>query len=446
MSAKKPEREPNHPLYCPDCGSERRSSKGYRKEGGRRIPRWVCLDCGRFYTNRTGIRDVKELLGRKPRQGKNTGKPSNQAGAAKILPKGEQVEVDVEQYTVEQRLRQENSNLKRMVKELSQEAIDTVNLRKLIHGVAEVEMQVPTWATDRKIDLQHGTPTLFLSDLHWGEKVYPAQVNHTNEFNLKIAHERLQRVFGATVNILRDHMRGEYAGIVVPLGGDMVSGTIHDELREHQDAHVSECIADLHSHLIAGIDMLEQEFGSVFVPCVVGNHGRFDRKPRAKGAVKDNFEWILYHFLAAHYADNANVVVAVSESLDYLYRIHNTTYLLTHGDQFRGGTGISGPVLPWSLGDHRKRKRQDAIDQPYDCMIFGHWHQMFWGGGTFICNGSLKGYDEYAFRMNFPFQRPIQGLWLTHPTKGINYQIPIYADRDSDKRSVEWISVMKQAA
>lgn len=346
----------------------------------------------------------------------------------------------------EEILKQEIAALKKDIRNLTVEAADTSRLQQLIHGVANAPVKPPTWLTAKKTSGMLGTPTLFLSDLHWGEVVFPAQVNHCNEFNMPIAQKRLQRVFSATVNLLRDYLHGDYHGIVVALGGDMISGNIHEELRETNSEQVLAIVLDLFENLIAGIGQMADEFGRVFVPCVVGNHGRLDRKPRAKGAVRDNYEWILYQFLARHFRDDSRVTVVVAESLDCIYRIHNTTYLLTHGDQFRGGAGLAGPMVPWALGDHRKRKRQDAISQPYDVMIFGHWHQLFWGNGGFLCNGSLKGYDEYAYCNNFAFQPPMQALWITHPDRGVTFQMPILADDVSTNAVTSWVSLPSLAA
>lgn len=347
----------------------------------------------------------------------------------------------------------ENRDLKRQVRDLTREAVDTTKLRNLIMGMETglEDSDPPEWlvrAPKPGTHTHHGVPTLFLSDLHWGETVYPAQVNGVNKFNLPIARLRLKRAFTQTVKILRDYLaEGEYDGFVLPLGGDMISGNIHEELRETNEEQVLACLLDLHDCLVAGIDLLVSEFGKVFIPCVVGNHGRMDRKPRAKGGVRDNFEWVLYQYLARHYRDDERVTVAVSESKDYLYRVYDTTYLLTHGDQFRGGSGISGPMTPWALGDHRKRKRQDAINQPYDIMIFGHWHTLFMaavGKTGFICNGSLKGYDEYAFQSNFAYQPPMQAMWLTHPTRGLTSPWPIFVDEMVEPTATRWVSVSSE--
>lgn len=414
--------------YCPHCGNEERAACGHM-QNKEQTPRYTCTACQRRYNANTALTDPKQARIYQP--------GGHKLKVVKPAP-------TLEQLSNEEKQRREIKGLKSQLKSLSDEAVDTSKLRSLIYGLNEQEVNPPKWLVSHKRGKANfGTPTLFLSDLHWGETVYPEQINGINKYNLTIAHDRLARTFKQTVRLLRDYLaEGQYDGIVVALGGDMLSGNIHDEIRETNEANVLACVADLHDHMVAGIELLANEFGRVFVPCVVGNHGRLDKKPRAKGAVRDNFEWIFYHYLAKHFANDDRVTVVVSESLDYLYRIHNHTYLLTHGDQFRGGTGIAGPMTPWALGDHKKRKRQDAINQPYDTMIFGHWHQLFWGNGSFICNGSLKGYDEYAFRFNFSVQPAMQALWITHPEHGITFQMPVLADESPVCAERNWVSVM----
>lgn len=242
--------------------------------------------------------------------------------------------------------------------------------------------------------------------------------------------------------MLFDHLKpGNYPGMVVALGGDIVSGNIHEELRETNDASILAILLDVVDHIIAGINMLlDAGIPHVFVPCVVGNHGRLDKKPRAKGAVQDNYEWLIYQLLQRHFAKDKRVTVIPSDSLDYVYQVHDTKYLLTHGDQFKGGSGISGPFTPWALGDYRKRRRQSAIDQPYDYMIFGHFHTLVWGP-NWIVNGSLKGYDEYSFRSNFGFEQPQQALWITHPKHGITVKMEIGAEEQAGTGETAWVKV-----
>jgi len=58
-----------------------------------------------------------------------------------------------------------------------------------------------------------------------------------------------------------------------------------------------------------------------------------------------------------------------------------------------------------------------------------------------IVNGSLKGYDEYAYANNFPFEEPQQGMWLTHPENGITIPMPVRVDKHKQSaRKTEWVS------
>jgi hypothetical protein len=43
-----------------------------------------------------------------------------------------------------------------------------------------------------------------------------------------------------------------------------------------------------------------------------------------------------------------------------------------------------------------------------------------------IVNGSIKGYDEYAYNGNFDFEKPQQAYWITDPQDGITISAPIH--------------------
>jgi hypothetical protein len=54
----------------------------------------------------------------------------------------------------------------------------------------------------------------------------------------------------------------------------MVSGGIHEEILFSEDRTIVQQVLDLEGLLISAIKLLKREFGRVFLPCVVGNHGR----------------------------------------------------------------------------------------------------------------------------------------------------------------------------
>lgn len=288
-----------------------------------------------------------------------------------------------------------------------------------------------------------GVPTLFISDLHWGEVVYPAQINNVNKYNIKIAHERMQTLVDTSMHLLKIiSPKMDYPGIVAVLGGDMISGNIHDELTATNEINSMPAVLDLYGVLVGVIETLAKQFGHVFLPCVSGNHGRDTRKIWNKDRHATSFDWLLYRFLAKHFEHDKRITFFIPDGPDAYYKIYNHAYLLTHGDQFRGGDGIIGVMGPIIRGDTKKRSRNSQIDMDYETMLLGHFHQ-YVHHRRFIINGSLKGLDEYAYAGNFGFEPPQQALWLTHPKNGITFRMPVFVDRKRDVIKTEWVSVPK---
>ena len=60
-----------------------------------------------------------------------------------------------------------------------------------------------------------------------------------------------------------------------------------------------------------------------------------------------------------------------------------------------------------------------------------------------IVNGSLKGYDEYAYANNFGYEPPRQALWITHPTHGITFSCAVNVERKKELKKTEWVGWTK---
>lgn len=338
---------------------------------------------------------------------------------------------------------QEIKSLREEVKRLSQVSTDLAAIRRIVGSIdANIQPDAPGWtALEPTGNRVHGIPTLMLSDLHFGEVVRGSEVNGVNAYSTTIAKRRLQRVAQGAVKLLKETLaEGEFGGMVVQLGGDMVDGVIHDELRDTADQTAIEAVITLHDELVGVLKLMADEFGRVHVPCVTGNHGRLDRKPRAKTSAKLNFDWLLYQFLARTLATDDRISFQIPDGRDCVYKIHGIRYLLTHGDTFRGGSGIAGPLLPWMRGDAKTRKAYAAQGLPYDILCMGHWHQLRYLG-QIIVNGSLVGYNEYALRERFDFEAPQQALWLTHPVRGLTFQEAVFAEDAKPIKSTSWVQV-----
>jgi hypothetical protein len=344
-------------------------------------------------------------------------------------------------------------DLKRQIKSLQAEltranekAVTEEAIRRKIIGLndAVTTAGCPAWMTEpAKKHSSPGVPTLFCSDWHTGEVVNPSQINHVNEFNMAIMRERVNALVESSIDLLRIiSPKLEYPGIVCPLGGDMISGNIHDELTATNELNTMPTVLELFSILVGMINRLADVFGRVFLPCVTGNHGRDTTKIWNKDRHATSFDWLLYSFLAKRFEDDKRITFLIPDGPDAYYRIFNHHYLLTHGDQFRGGDGMIGALGPIIRGDHKKRSRNSQIDMEYDTMLIGHWHQ-YVHLNRLIVNGSIKGYDEYAYNNNFGFEPPQQALWITHPQWRMTFRMPVYVDKKRPTKKTDWVSIAR---
>ena len=332
------------------------------------------------------------------------------------------------------KFKDEISQLKKDLKETEMKAVTSDQLMEVIHGTAAHNFgKIPKYMNPKRVSKgTHGVPFLLISDVHFDEIVDPAQINYVNEYNRTVAEERIRFTFEESINILFNKtVKPEYDAMVIALGGDLMSGNIHEELRETNEGPIFNSLIRLTDLLIAGIDLHLKYFDKVFIPCVVGNHGRIDKKPKAKNRVFDNYEWLIYQYIARHYRDDKRVTMLIPDGPDALFPIYDVRWLLTHGDQFRGGNGISGIFSALMLGQHRKQKKHTSINQPFDVMALGHFHQ-YVHTNLFIINGSIKGYDEYANICNFPYEPPQQALFINHPYRGMVMRTPILCDAYQD--------------
>lgn len=332
-------------------------------------------------------------------------------------------------------------------------------LAEIIGGLVSAPANPPAWVTDSVDHLINGrtasVPILCLGDWHYGERVNPSEAGGYR-FDAAIAEDRIRRTVEKTVSLTRDALAGlEYPGIICALLGDMVSGSLHPELAESDEFSIFKSILKVRDLIVATIKALADEFGRVFVPTAVGNHGRIlDRKPRAKGYSERNVDWLVYQIVASEFASDPRVTVMVPDSGETVFRVYGKTFLLSHGDQLgtRGGDGIIGAIGPVMRGSLKTLRSVQSLGVEVDHLIIGHWHQSIYLPQVTV-NGTIKGPDEYAMRMlRAPAEDPSQTLMVMHPQHGLTFRQPIFLkddacpDRTRQAASAKWVEVMGDAA
>src|SRR3990167_685780 len=232
-------------------------------------------------------------------------------------------------------------------------------VRRIEHAVPDP----PKWLAPPPGKKHRGTPVLLMADNHFDEVVRPEEIMGLNCYNRDIAEQRLRRTFEGAVTLPEQYLGTSLArdGIVVAHAGDLITGEIHDELTETNEAKPPETIDFFLDPMIAGLDMLHASYGQVHVIGVSGNHDRLNKKYRAKGQARTSGAWLFWKIVPRHYRSNGKVTFTIPDGPDTIFPVYDTRFFLHHGEAFKGGGGIAGPLTPLSIGHYRtSRKHADA--------------------------------------------------------------------------------------
>ena len=316
---------------------------------------------------------------------------------------------------------------------LSQE-LEGSEIRLSVYEAA-TSQKPPKWLSFKKPKKSSAIAVAMLSDTHWDEVVKPEEVDFVNKYDRDIAEKRLRRFVEKTIALARDYISGpvEITGLTLFLGGDMVSGDIHEELTESNEGTMLETVVHWVGELSTAIITLADHFEKVHIAGVVGNHGRRTRKSRSKKRVRDNFDWLIYQSVSTMLKDDKRITWQIPEAADTVVKVHDTKFLLTHGDKVRGGGGVGGIWPPIKRMQFRMKANPQTA---HDIMCIGHWHQLVLAPSAgLVVNGSPKGWDEYAATSGFEFheQDTAQAFMLVTPENGVTVSAPIFcADRASE--------------
>jgi hypothetical protein len=359
--------------------------------------------------------------------------------------------------TADTKIKDETARLKAQLKlqeatirSLQKEEDTAEAIRKLIYGIAERPPEPPQWTMREGRAGQRGTPVTCWSDWHWGETINASEIGGVNEFNVNIAKARAKRLVESTISLCFEHMgraKTNYPGIVICLGGDMIGGDLHEELAKTNDRTPQQSINDVTDTLAACIETMASKFNNVFLPCVVGNHGRATKKPQFKQRVHTSLEWNIYCNLERYFKKERRIQFFISPEADAFFKVYGHRYILTHGDSLgvKGGDGIIGSIGPIMRGTMKLHRSEAQIGRDFDTGVICHWHQYLTLPGL-IVNNSFKGYDEFArLALRAPYSRPSQALWFTHPEHGITAHWQVYLEGSKlATHSSEWCSWLKE--
>jgi len=322
-------------------------------------------------------------------------------------------------------LRRRNTELERVARKARQEDIETEGLIRRLEAVlpkTQAKYKAPAPKPRRQAaaaDDQHEAILLF-SDTHAGETVSREETLGLNEYDWGIMLERMARLQDRVLSFVA-HRPYPIKKLHVWLLGDMLSGSIHEELAKTNEMADAQATVQFATDTAAWLQGFAEHFDSIDVAGVPGNHPRRTRKPSAKQAA-NNDDWIAYKIIELllrndeRYSFDFPAASFVMRTVAERWR-----FLIMHGDGIRS----SMPGVPWG-GVVRRitvlEQQFSAAKTPIDYVALGHFHTANAIDGvsvrTFL-NGSTKGVDEYSLKAFGSGRAPTQLLLTCHPRRGI---------------------------
>lgn len=324
----------------------------------------------------------------------------------------------------ERKFRDEIALLKRELKSAHQEINKAEDLRQAVFGLGE-----RIDPADHSIDLRKGArdqgeaAVLFQSDEQWGEVIDLEEMGGLNRYDRTIAAARYRRLIEATIRCCRPPNAAAPPPVLFYcMGGDSLSGSIHEELAETNDLSTIPAVKDYCAQISWGIGQLRDKLGCpIVVVRVPGNHDRTTAKPRHKKYVETSFDTIISWHLEMMFAGDDRVTFLLPRENDAYFDVLGWKFLLTHGDMMGtgGGAGYIGAVAPITKGHRKLVETYMQAGKPVDYVLTGHFHtavetEYGWG------NGCLPGFSEYArLRLRAKPSPPVQWLLHVHPERGV---------------------------
>lgn len=309
--------------------------------------------------------------------------------------------------------------------------------REVTQAIPAVKVQTYKYKEIRTTSIQSVVAPL--SDTHIGEVVSKEQMGGLNSYNIDIFNNRLynwaEKVAELT-NLRRAYTRID--NLYVPLLGDLVGGEIHQELIKTNEENVMGQMIRGANLIAQALVKLSSNFENIYVPCVVGNHGRLEIKPPAKN-IYVSWDYMLFQWIAAFCKNQKNIHFEIPKSFYCIFTVAGRKILIMHGDSIKGGfAGLpyygfnrAAAYLRQSLQINRNISDEE-VSSYFDAMIIGHFHkheELDLGTGPLIVASCMKGTDEYAFAKLHVASRPSQIVTFWHPIYGYISKDIIYLDR-----------------
>jgi len=286
----------------------------------------------------------------------------------------------------------------------------------------------PAVASDGPVE----TVVQFLSDWHGYEHVSAERTRGLNEYNPQIMCDRAAQLVASHTSIHQKLQRGGYQfpELVILLGGDFSTGTIHDLERHAHGANITQAAMGTAWLLAQTIRALAVLYPSVHVAGVGGNHGRLpDARRKQMKDPQRTWDWVIYQMVAWMLHDIPEINFWFPNAWAAQIEVRGWNFLLNHGDDIKSWGGI-----PW-YGIQRRTDKTLALEGARGNIIhyqmLAHFHQStnipHPAGETFV-NGSMIGGTEFSVDSLGASDPPKQLMLMVHERRGVTSRWPLRLD------------------
>lgn len=273
------------------------------------------------------------------------------------------------------KLRDERNEISRIQRELARRE----SLIDLVREGMRAEVQPVPGYTPREMVVSDNDLIVHLTDIHCGIAVD----NFCNEYSVEVMHQRFSRYLDKISEIRRRHRS---QNCYVLLGGDLISGIIHSNLRLENNLDVIKQVKVVSMALTGFMQALSDMFGDVHVYSVPGNHSRV--QPKKEDNLRgENLDILVPFILGLSLSEYRNVHIHEEniEPTVAMFHVRGQKVFGVHGDKDSMETVVQRLTMVFGskpdivLAGHRHTNSMRTV---YDTKV--------------VESGSVVGSDSYC--------------------------------------------------
>ncbi len=292
--------------------------------------------------------------------------------------------------------------LERKVRLLRARLADRRELAQEVAGAFKALPVVTGGSTTARGVSSTGTLVVALADWHIGEVVNADEMGGINAYDWKIASEGILDIARRIIEWAETQRAGATIDAVQILCiGDIISGSIHEELAAHAEFPGPVATARAGELLAAVIHLFAERFASVRALCIAGNHDRLARRTPAKKTNEDSLAYLAYTIARERLRGVEHVVVETPVDPMPRFDVHGRPVAALHGHQIKAG-GISPYYGIARRSNSMARERTEIGGAPPSNIFIAHFHHfaLLEDTNVVLCP-SLIGATEWSRQAGF---------------------------------------------